>query len=631
MTPARRFAPPSRRPALLAAALALVLAGEPVVAQDAPSAEPPAPAAGEDGPSVSYEVELTGVEDDGLAELLRGTSSLFSLKEDPPPSLLGLERRAEADRERLQTALRSAGYYDAALDIRVDGDAQPARVTVAVRPGPAYRFKTIAIRTADGAPVPGGPIDPATLGLTAGETARAPEVVDAQSRLIAEMARRGYAFAKVDDRRVLVDHSDRSMDVTYTLAPGPLTRFGAVRIEGLEGVDPDLVRGRLPWRAGQLYDPALVDRARQDIARLDVFNTVRVRLAEEPGPDGVTPVTVALSERDRRFIGAGIVYSTSEGFGAQAYWGHRNLFGGAERLRIGAEIGRLSTQTASKNALESTDLRFNVLFRKPDFLAVKQSLVLGWAVESEQPPAYDRVGTVLSALLEREVSDELTVSYGVSWDRSRVATTDRTYQSSLIGVPLTLNYNGSDDLLNPTHGFRIGVQATPWIPAGGSGAERQFLSATVSGTVYHDIAGDGRYVAAARAQVGGIFGAGLADIPPDKRFYAGGGGSVRGYAFQKVGPRDRAGDPIGGRSLFETGIELRIKVTETIGIVPFIDAGTVYDRTFPDFSQPLRVGAGIGLRYYTDFGPLRVDVGFPLNRQRDDSTWQLYLSLGQAF
>ncbi|HYH21169.1 MAG TPA: autotransporter assembly complex family protein [Azospirillum sp.] len=628
MPPVRRSRRIARRLAPLAAALALVWA--PVAAQDAPAPEAPAPA-GTEGPVVPYEVELTGVENDRLADLLRGTSSLVSLKDNPPPSLIGLERRAEADRERLQTALRSAGHYDAELDVRVDGTAQPARVTIAVRPGPAYRFKTIAVRTPDGAPVPGGPVDPATLDLKAGDTARAPAVVDAQSRLIAEMARRGYAFAKVPDRRVVVDHSDRSMDVTYTLDPGPITRFGEASIEGLEGVDPDLIRGRLPWRPGQLYEPALVERARTDIAKLDVFDTVRVRLAEEPGPDGVTPVTVVVSERPRRFIGAGVVYSTSEGFGAQAYWGHRNLFGGAERLRIGAEIGRLSAQTAGANALESTDLRFNVLFRKPDFLVVKQSLVLGWAVVSEQPPAYDRVGTLLSALLEREVSDELAVSYGVSWDRSRVETTDRTYQSSLIGVPLTLNYNGSDNLLNPTRGFRVGVQATPWIPAGGEGVERQFLSTTLSGTVYHDITGDGRYVAAARAQVGGIFGAGLADIPPDKRFYAGGGGSVRGYAFQKVGPRDRAGDPIGGRSLFETGVELRIKVTETIGVVPFIDAGAVYDRAFPDFSRPLRVGAGIGLRYYTDFGPLRVDVGFPLNRERDDSTWQLYLSLGQAF
>ena len=106
---------------------------------------------------------------------------------------------------------------------------------------------------------------------------------------------------------------------------------------------------------------------------------------------------------------------------------------------------------------------------------------------------------------------------------------------------------------------------------------------------------------------------------------------MRGFGFQKAGPRDVYGDPTGGRSLFEAGLELRIKVTETIGVVPFVDAGTVYDSAFPDFKQPLRVGAGIGARYYTDFGPLRVDVGFPLNPESGDARWQLYLSLGQAF
>ncbi|WP_247886986.1 autotransporter assembly complex family protein [Azospirillum sp. SYSU D00513] len=586
--------------------------------------------------TVPYEVTLTGVEDDGLSDTLEAASSLFGLREDPPPSILGLERRAAADRDRLQAALRSAGYYDARLDIAVDAESQPARVTVAVEPGPAYRFKTITLRNAEGTGLPGEPIDPAALGLRAGEQARAPQVISAQSDLLARLTGQGFGFAEVTDREVVVDHSDRTMDVAYTVKVGPRVRYGAVRVEGATDVDEDLIRGRLPWRTGDIHDPKQLDTARQRIAQLEVFDTVRVALAPEPGPDGVTPVIVTVAERKRRFLGLAATYSTADGIGGQAYWGHRNLFGGAEQFRVSVEVGRLAGESGSGNSdgerssLDLPDLRFGVSFRKPDFLANRQSLLLNFQVASEQPPAYDLVGTTLSAGLERVVTEQLTLSYGVTSEASRILTTDRTYRTALIGAPVGLTWQGTDDLLNPTRGERASIELAPWFPAGGDSVS-SFVSARLNGSVYHDISGDGRYVAAARVGFGSIIGASLDEIPPNHRFYAGGGGSVRGYAFQKAGPRDRADNPTGGRSLFEAGLELRIKVTESIGIVPFLDAGTVYDSTLPNLGQPLRFGAGLGLRYYTAFGPLRVDVGVPLNPDEDDDRWQLYLSLGQAF
>ncbi|CAO3400738.1 autotransporter assembly complex protein TamA [Azospirillum palustre] len=595
---------------------------------------------------ISYEVEITGVEDEGLRGTLRDASTLVELKDDHPPSLIGLERRADSDRDRLQTALRSAGYYDAKLDIRIDdpaaagtlpagGQAPPVKVTVAVTPGPLYHIKTVTVRgvsSSAGSSILPKEVATDDLGLVAGAPAIAQKVLDAESELVGRLSKRGYAFAKVPGREVVVDHSDRTMDVTYTVDPGPLTRYGATRIEGLEQVDENLVRGRLAWKEGQVYDPGATDRARQDIAALQVFDTVRVRMADEPGPDGVTPVIVSVGERKRRFIGGGVTYSTQDGVGANAYWGHRNLFGGAEQLRVGVDVGRVagSSGGTSSKGNDLPDLRFSVNFRKPDFLAVKQSLLVNFAVVNDQPPAYSRVASELTVKLERPLTDQLTVSYGVTGERGRVRTEDTTYQTSFIGVPLGAAWNGTDNLLNPTSGQRASLQVTPWFPVGGD-TKSPFTSILLNGSTYYDLGKDGRYVAAGRIGLGSILGTSLSDIPPDHRFYAGGGGSVRGYGFQKAGPRDRYDDPVGGRSLFEIGAELRIKVTESIGVVPFVDAGTVYDKAYPDFSEPLRVGAGLGLRYYTDFGPLRVDVGIPLNPASGDSRWQLYLSLGQAF
>lgn len=604
---------------------------EPPVPELPPLENPVEP---ESGPKVPYDVDITGVQDDSLRTLLRESSTLVTLKNDPPPSVLGLERRASDDRERLLTALRSAGYYDATLNITVDTDQKPAKVTVAVTPGEPYHFKSVTIRTTDDAPLPGGPVTPQDLGLTIGDRAQAPQVVDAQNALLRRMNDHGHPFAKVAERRVVVNHDDHGMDVTYTVDPGPLVFFGNTRIEGLAGVDEDLVRGRLPWTEGEVYDAALLDRARQQIAQLGVFDTVRVRLADEPGPGGVTPVTVTLTERKERFIGANVFYSSTDGFGGGAYWGNRNLFGGAEQLRLGVDIGRIGGDhgsTAGKRSqLKLPDLRFSANFRKPDFLAPRQSLVLDFQVAQETPPAYDRVATLISGRLERQYTDQLKFSYGVSAERGRVLTSLREYQTALLGVPLGFAWDGSNSLLNPTKGYRASAQVTPWFPLGGD-TNTQFTSLLFNGSAYHDLTGDGRYVVAARLGVGSTVGASLGQVPPDHRFYAGGGGSVRGFGYQKAGPRDAFGDPTGGRSLFEAGLELRYRVTETIGIVPFVDAGTVYDSAYPDFSDPLRVGAGIGLRYYTGFGPFRVDVGFPVNPQSGDARWQLYISLGQAF
>ncbi|MGF7173085.1 autotransporter assembly complex protein TamA [Azospirillum doebereinerae] len=608
-------------------------AGPAATPSGADAAAPVAPPPVEEPPEakIPYEVELTGVEDEALRDTLNAASTLVELKGDPPPSIIGLERRAESDRERLQAALRSAGYYDSRLDIRVDGGVQPAKVAVAVTPGPLYHFKTIRVTGANGAALPSD-VSTDGLGLVAGETALAQKVLDGESAMLDRLGRKGYAFAKVADRQVVVDHSDRTMDVSYAITVGPLVRYGATRIEGLDRVDEELVRGRLGWREGGVHDPAVLDRARQDVAKLEAFDTVRVRLAEEPGPDGVTPVIVTVAERKRRFIGAGVNYSTQDGVGATAYWGHRNLFGGAEQLRVGVEVGRVAGSSGGTSSKSNNlpDLRFSVNFRKPDFLAVKQSLVMSFQVVNDQPPAYSRVATELTGKLERQINDQLTVSYGVSGERGRVKTEDRTYQTSYVGVPLGAAWNGTDDLLNPTKGERASLQVTPWFPAGGD-SRSPFTAIQLNASYYYDLAKDGRYVAAARVGVGSIVGASLSEISPDHRFYAGGGGSVRGYGFQKAGPRDRFDDPSGGRSLLELGAEVRIKVTDSIGVVPFVDAGTVYDSAYPDFSEPLRIGAGLGLRYYTDFGPLRVDVGIPLNAPSGDARWQLYLSLGQAF
>ncbi|QJE73769.1 outer membrane protein assembly factor [Aerophototrophica crusticola] len=618
-----------RRPALLALAACLA----PALACPAPAQEPPAPAPADetaDSPAEAtpYTVAIKGVEEhDQLTTLLEEVSRLVALREQPPPSPVGLRRRAEADRERLAAALRSAGYFDAVMDIDVDVETSPALVTITIEEGPRYTVSSVRLEDAKGQPLPTDVLKAEDLGLGKGAPARGPDVLAAEDRITPRFAERGYAYARVVDRRLVVDHIARTMDVTFQVDPGLPIKYGDLSIQGLEDVEAKAVRRRIPWKPGDPYRPLQLEEAREDLAELGVFSSVRLRLADQPMPDGTAPVEVIVQERDMRFIGFGATYGTDDGFGANAYWGHRNLLGGAENFRVGATIagiGRNSTTDAGE-----FDYDLTATYREPDFLSRNQSLTLSSSAVLEHPDAYRRKALVLSGIVERPISDDITASLGVTFEQSQVTENEQRTNNTLFGIPAALTIDKSNDLLNATSGWRFSAAATPYLAAFGDSSS--FTIARFQGSAYLGLGDTDNYVLAGRAVYGFIVGGGLLDVPADKRFYAGGGGSIRGYGYQKVGPRDAENDPQGGLSLFEASIEMRIKVAENIGIVPFIDAGNVYESEYPSLSDGLRYGAGIGVRYYTPVGPIRVDAAVPLRRQSGDNSFQLYVSIGQAF
>jgi len=593
----------------------------------------PGPAAAQ---PAGYAVAITGVEDGGLRRLLDATSTLEQLKDEPAPGPAGLRRRIDGDRERLDAALRSEGYYDGRIDITVgqgagdDTQGPRTRVTIAVTPGPVTLFRRIGMTTGSGAAAPGWTApDAAALGLAPGTPARGPAVVEAEGRIKDSLGRAGFAFAKVPERRAAIDRADHAMDVDFRIEPGPLVRLGAVHVSGLERVDEALVRGRVAWTPGERYSPELIERTRAGLVKLGVFTSARLQIAETPDADGSHAVTVTVTERKRHYIGLGASFTNSEGVGGQAYWGHRNLFGGGEQLRVAAELSRLNPKTLNPDGLDKADEKLTTELRKPDFLAVDQDLVLATAGINEHPQAYQREALTAQARLENRIAPHLTLGYGVAGEQSNIRDTQRFTTATLVGTPLTATWDGTDSPLDPTRGVRVAFESTPWLRIGDTG--HSFLVNRLTPSVYHDLSDDGRLVAAGRLSIGSILNGATADLPADKRFYAGGGGSVRGYAYQKVGPVNAAGDPLGGQALAEAGAELRIRVTEDLGLVPFIDGGNVYSSTLPQPGQTLRFGTGLGVRYYTGFGPLRLDVGMPLQARRTDEAYQVYLSLGQAF
>ncbi len=588
---------------------------------------------------VAYTTSVTGV-DGELRQAIIDSTTLVALEEEPAPPLLALIRRAEDDVDRVTRALRAFGHYLGTVEITIaglplrdpdlaavlEGMQDPVEVVVTAEPGPQFVIASVdLLNAADETAALPEAIAPTGFGIDIGEPARSDAILAAEASLARRMRALGYPFAQVPDRRAVVDFDTRTMDIAFLLEFGPRADFGAIAFEGLDQVERDLLLGLAPFERGDAYDPEQLVAYRSALTDLGVFNSVRVRGGEALDAEGRLPVLVTVSERKRRFIGFGVNYATSEGFGVNGFWGHRNLFGRAERLRLGAEVARIG-----ENSADELDYAGTLSFRKPAFLLPEQEFRFDIDVRDENLDSFERNGIIVTAGVERRLSDTLTANAGLSYEYERVidnvVTTDRfTY----VGVPLNLRWDRTDDLLNPTEGARITFGITPFFEVLGS--SQDLLRARAIGSAYHDFGTEGDTVLAGLVGLGALTGESLLDISAAKRFYAGGGGTVRGYDFQSIGPLDADDDPIGGRSLFHFSLELRQRVFGDFSLVPFVDGGTVFESEFPDFDEEVRLGAGLGIRYATGIGPLRFDVATPINgRDRDDDV-AFYISLGQAF
>ncbi|WP_188408095.1 autotransporter assembly complex protein TamA [Agaricicola taiwanensis] len=588
---------------------------------------------------ITYDVTFSVPAETDLEDRLEDASNLEELKDQPVDAPEALLVRARAEPEYLIAALQAEARYGAVVRVTVAGvavdapgasaavaraaQAGPVPIIVTVEPGPEFKFQSIRTVTADGRPSP-VPIDLGKAGLTTGEPARSADIIAGERAIVRQIRETGRPLARVAEREAVVNHSTSTMDLTIILDPGAPATFGEVTVSGTDRLRPEIVAERAPFATGEPYSPAKIARYREKLSELAVFKTVRIVEGDQLNPDGSLPIRVEVAERPRRYVGAEASYSTSEGAGVGAYWGHRNLFGGAEGLRLDANVSRLGA-----NAYDDLEYKLGITFTKPSIITPKDDLTVSVLATREAPDAYTRVGVGGVASIKREITEHLSVQAGIEVDRSRIDDVFGRNDYTLIGIPLGVTWDNTDSKLDPTEGFRAALTVTPFPYADGSQAGMTIAKGQVS--AYRAIDDAHRFVVAGRIGAGTALGAEIRDLPANRRFFAGGGGSIRGYTYQSVSPRLDEDTIIGGRSLLEGSLELRVKVTDKIGIVPFVDAGAAFDREFPDFNQDIQYAAGLGLRYYTAIGPIRADVAFPLNPREDDPVAAFYISLGQAF
>jgi translocation and assembly module TamA len=568
-------------------------------------------------PGVPYQVEFTGVTNSALLDLLRESSTLVLLKDRPPVSTAALDNRIADDRERLDTVLRSRGYYDAGIAVAIDDKTSPETVTLTITPGKPYRLEAYTINFVGNAlPPPTVPLV-SDLGITYGDVALAKTVVDAQARLLRKLADAQRPLARVVDRKVIVDRDTHAMRVTVNVDAGPPTRFGPTTIAGLHRTHERYVRELLPWRQGEPYTQAMVERGRRRLLRTGLFDAVEIQHREAIDKDGELPMAVTLVEGKPRSISAAAKYSTTEGPGGDVAWEDRNLFGSNEKLVVKAEANRFTQTIGGELTLPN--------WQRPD-----RELLFGLSGVHTNSIAFDELGGEVSARMRTPLADDWIGAIGPSLEASQIK--DDTGMSSvvLVGLPAMLSRDDTKDKLDPKSGTRLLWQATPY--TGYFNKSVTFLENVVTTSGYLPLDADKRFVLAGRLKVGSIVGESRQDIPANKRFYAGGGDSIRGYPYQKVGPLNKDNDPIGGRSLFAFSVETRARVWGNFGAVAFLDGGTVYSSVVPSFDDTMRFAAGPGLRYLTPVGPIRIDVAFPLNRRKDvDNSYEFYISIGQSF
>ncbi|WP_342745814.1 autotransporter assembly complex family protein [Caulobacter mirabilis] len=573
--------------------------------------------------------KVEGVADDDLREAIQRA---VGDSKSPATTRFEARRRARSAADDAIAALRTQGYYGYQVEPDVvdpdeDDGGQPPSAVVKVTPGPRFRFAGAGVAWVGDEPTPEVAIAAEqAMALRRGAPGRAADVLSAEGRILAALQKRGYADAAPAPREVIIDHADNTVRPTFRMAAGDLIHMDGLIFGETGRTDQAWLRRLAPWKEGEVYDPEDMAELERRLLDTGVYDSVSVSLEPKDKVDaqGRRPVLVSVVDRPRRTLEASAGYSTSEGAGLDLRRTRYNRFGRADTQTYALRLAELEQRLEGKVALPH--------WRRP-----QQTLTMGAGVYNERTDAYDATGVQANADITRRWRKTSYVTLGVSLDASSSAQKQKIDNETIRGERsniLTAAVLGafaldrSDDPLNPTKGWRVEARAEPTGTLGDS--EAAYLRFQTQGSIYLSLDEEAKTVLAGRLKAGAILGATLDQVAAPRRFYSGGGGSVRGYAWQAVGPRLFDNTPQGGMSVLEGSFEVRRKITERWGGVAFVDVGGIGDQTFPsgdDFS----VGAGFGVRYDLGFGPIRADIAFPLNKREGDADFQLYISIGQSF
>ncbi|MGI9476949.1 MAG: autotransporter assembly complex protein TamA [Hyphomicrobiaceae bacterium] len=585
---------------------------------------------------LNYAVE-THIDDGdrGILSVIRTSSILVQHQKRGVPDFASLVVRARTDKKRLMAALYGEARYAGSVSITLDGapldaaitslrsrdDAQPVAVRLAIKAGPQFRFGNVVIdesRQTDATVSR----DPGDYGLVSGDVARSNIVVAAIDKIVEQWRGAGFPFARIGSKEVAADHARQRLDVTIAVDPGAPAVYGWINVVGPKKLRSRVVAEQSALRSGAPYNPKDLARTRERLRKLDSIRSVRIIEGRHVDGQGGIPITLEVAEHKARYVGVTASVTTLDGAEAKAHWGHRNLFGGGEQLRVEGAVSQIGSR-----AYDELEFDVAATLTKPGVLDIDTNLHMQFRVAREANDVYLSDTAIAKVGLQHRYGPHLTG--GVALEGRFIREEDETGKNdyALVSLPANVTYDTRDNRLDPSMGIHAKARLAPTVDTLDS---RAFFKSAFDGAGYWALDADDRVIVAARVQGGSILGSSIEDIPSTYRFLAGGGNSVRGYAYRSIGAIVD-GRVVSGLSYAASSVELRLRATQQFGVVPFIDIATVSLDRVPRFSDSVYVGAGVGLRYYTAIGPIRFDAAVPLTNRDNRSKFGVYVGLGQAF
>lgn len=556
---------------------------------------------------------------------------------DSGENIARLAAQARSDEDLLRRILRTYGYFDGQVirsvapgDVTEEGDPDLASARFEIVPGTRFAVGTVSLGDLSET---GSDFEKlrAAYEVFVGDPLSLDAIAKERFDLDEALGESGYPFATVDEPALLVDHSRVEGDVTVPVQPGGKYLFGRVTSNLPDFLSGNHLAEIARFDAGDIYQRSDELDLRRAILATGLVGTVTLTPIETTAPDGEQPgivdVAVEMAPAPLRSVAGSIGYGTEEGVRVAASWEHRNLFPPEGLLRLRAIAG-------------TQEQLAGVTFRKNNFHGRDRILTVDAFASTLDYTAYDARTLSLVGTYERVSTLLFQKPFSWSLGTELVATQEREADADgnfgvretylVAALPMWAQIDSSNDLLNPTQGFRLAARLSPEV-SDNNDVQSFYLRSQADASAY--LQASDNFVLAGRVRLASIPGAPVDAIAPSRRLYAGGGGSVRGYGYREIGPLNSLGDPTGGRSLVEFSLEARIRtglMGGAIGVVPFIDAGSVDEDPIPGFGS-IKYGAGIGLRYYSSFGPIRVDIAAPINPGPNDAPVAVYVALGQAF
>ncbi len=567
--------------------------------------------------SISYTVNFEGLTDEKTLEALQESSELIALKKKKPSSLNALRFRAESDSALLTKILHNQGYLEGVIQVRIEEEFQEYSVWLDILPGPRYWLEQYQINLIPSNPGLQDKIPHSQLGIRIGMPVIAELIVASESRLIAFLAENGYPLAKVEKKDIIADGKSKTVLVTLNIDTGPLISFGPLTIHGNIQVKSEIIRQKIQWDQGDIYNQGLVDSTKKSLIDTGLFNSVAITHTNTPDKDLQLPLDIEVNETKHKSISIGATYQTTFGPGVTFGWENRNINGLGRKLSIQVDIAQRSHSGAA-------------IYLIPNCFRMGQDFLVQAQAGFEMIKPYHARSYFLLEKFEWHRHPNWTLSVGAKTEYLIVTNSVENGHFFVFELPIFIRVSNVANRLNPERGFTFEYKGLPSCSVH-SGA-KEYLSQTFSLAAYWPYFKNDFLILAQKITVGSILSDNLEDIPVPKRIFGGSEEHLRGYRYYTVSPLKDHDKPKGGRSAIFYTLEPRFRLSKSWGLVPFFDLGNVYATVLPTFQKKWLKSVGLGIRYYSFIGPFRFDVAFPLDRRKElDPSWWVFVSIGQTF